>query len=127
MTTREAATPIGLAVIGCGSIGRIRAVLAANHPSVPERAWRSPPLAKPTLCMATRGSPASGIRRGRVYFLGNSPALEWAVHGIRTNGIAPRRVGTPLAYRVEARRRVRLRRRCPFVHVIKPALVAGGI
>ena len=34
MTTLGPTTPIGLAVIGCGSIGRIRAVLARNHPSV---------------------------------------------------------------------------------------------
>lgn len=34
MPTRETPTPIGLAIIGCGSVGRIRAVLARNHPSV---------------------------------------------------------------------------------------------
>lgn len=34
MTMKEKATPIGLAVIGCGTVGRIRAILAQNYPSV---------------------------------------------------------------------------------------------
>jgi predicted dehydrogenase len=34
MATQKKATPIGLAVIGCGTIGRIRAILAQNYPAV---------------------------------------------------------------------------------------------